>query len=439
MLIQNITYIVCNNIFIFGMHLFYSKFFTMQESNRRWVRVLVLLVYMFMDFVLYTNVTNPYFFPALGYLTYFGVTLAYQWKINYRNFLAAVWILAYGICSELLASYLVAFFMGRMGMTAPENAIVAALVAARLLFFLMTYVSARLTRYQKEGGPMRYISLLTTFLPMISIGLIIYIFSLAEFDQNTILSAGSVGAITSVVAIIWINLITVWLFDRQAYAYHTEHEAQELRKTIQIQQEHYNNEMDKRETIRRIRHDYKNFLLAIQANLLLGNVDEVQCIVARELEGAAVTGLPQSGWYALDAILSYKEANAEKLGLRISVETYLESEPEVASEDICVMLGNALDNAMEYLTIHVSCSREIHVRVRYEKGILSIKVINEVEEAISVAEKRFCKSSKTGEEHGYGLKSIDYVAEKYGGRLILTCDNRYFECGMLLYCDPVTK
>lgn len=117
----------------------------------------------------------------------------------------------------------------------------------------------------------------------------------------------------------------------------------------------------------------------------------------------------------------------------------MESEPEVASEDICVMLGNALDNAMEYLTIHVSCSREIHVRVRYEKGILSIRVINEVEEAISVAEKRFCKSSKTGEEHGYGLKSIDYVAEKYGGRLILTCDNRYFECGMLLYCDSITK
>ena len=170
MLIQNITYIVCNNIFIFGMHLFYSKFFTMQESNRRWVRVLVLLVYMFMDFVLYTNVTNPYFFPALGYLTYFGVTLAYQWKINYRNFLAAVWILAYGICSELLASYLVAFFMGRMGMTAPENAIVAALVSARLFFFLMTYISSRLTRYQREGGPMRYVSLLTAFLPMISIG-----------------------------------------------------------------------------------------------------------------------------------------------------------------------------------------------------------------------------------------------------------------------------
>ncbi len=439
MSIQYITYLACNFIFVFGMHLFYSKFFFKEEKTNRWIHRATLILYIFVDFLLYVKVSNPYVFPILGFLTYFAVTLAYHWKINYRNFLAAVWILAFGICSELLASYLVSYSMGKLGMTTSENAIVAALISARLFFFLMTYAASRLTRYQKEGGPMRYVAILTIFLPLISIGLVIYIFSLAEFDQNTILNTDSIGAVVSVVAILWINMVTIWLFDRQSHAYYTEREAQVLRKTIQIQQEHYNGEIEKREAIRKIKHDYKNFLLAIQADLSSGKEDDIKRIIDGELAKDVIMGLPQSGWYSLDAILSYKEAAAQKAGFRILPEFWLESEPRVASEDICVMLGNALDNAIEYLTVHPACSKEIEVHVRYEKGILNIKVRNEVEKAVAVSDKRFCMSSKMSEEHGYGLKSIDYIAGKYGGRLILSCEGNTFECGMLLYCESITR
>lgn len=67
---------------------------------------------------------------------------------------------------------------------------------------------------------MRYVAVLATLLPIISVVLVIYVFSLAEFDKNTILDAGSLGALLSVFAIILINLITVWLFDRQSHASH---------------------------------------------------------------------------------------------------------------------------------------------------------------------------------------------------------------------------
>ena len=145
-------------------------------------------------------------------------------------------------------------------------------------------------------------------------------------------------------------------------------------------------------------------------------------------------GSSQSGWYPLDAVVNYKEISANKLGLRFRTEYFLESEPAVASEDICVMMGNALDNAMEYLAAHPSCTREIKIHVRHEKGILNIKVGNAVEEWIKVTDRRFCASSKQGEGHGFGLKSIDYVAGKYDGRLILSSREKYFECGMILYC-----
>ena len=430
--ISNAIYFVSNFVFAYGMHVFYKKFFLTEE--KKWVLRMALLSFVFVDFILYLCISNSYVFPVTSLLTFFVLSLAYQRKVNYKNFLAAFWILVFGICGELLASYLVSFFMEGMGYVNSDNALIAALVSARLIFFFLTLMAARLFCHQRKGEPMRYVSLLTMMLPVISIGLVIYVFGLAEFDQNTILSAGSVGAILSVLAIVWINLITVWLFDRSSYIYQTEQEAQALRKTVQIQQEHYNGEMKKREELRKLRHDYKNILLAIQADLTEGREKEARKVLERELKNEVFSGSSQSGWYALDAIVNYKETKAQKYDIVFISDYYFEAMPQMSSEDVCVMMGNALDNAMEYLALHPKCSRKVKIHVRYEKGVLNIKIGNQVESAVAVKDRRFCDSSKTEEGHGYGLKSIDYIAGKYGGRLILSGNEHYFECGMILYC-----
>ena len=424
---------VSDLIFAYGIHVFYERFFSVKE--KKWFMRMALALFVAADFLLWENISDPYLFPVASFLTFFGVSLAYQRKISYRNFLAAFWILIFGICGELLASYLTAFFMREISKATPENALVAALASARLAFFFLALLAAKLIRHQKEGERVRYVSLLAMPLPMISVGLIIYVFSLAEFDQDTILNAGSVGAVLAVLAIVWINLITVWLFDRSAHAYQMEREAQALRKTIQVQQEHYNGEMEKREALQKMRHDYKNFLLAIRTDLAAGREEEAIKVIDGELENTVAKGSSQSGWYALDAVVNYKEVAAGELGLRFQTNYYFETEPAVASEDICIMMGNALDNAMEYLEAHPGCSRDIRIYLRHEKGVLNVKVGNEVEGLIEVTDRRFCASSKKEEGHGYGLKSIDYVAGKYDGRLILSSREGYFECGVLLYCD----
>ena len=42
--------------------------------------------------------------------------------------------------------------------------------------------------------------------------------------------------------------------------------------------------------------------------------------------------------------------------------------------------------------------------------------------------------SKQEDGHGYGLMSISHIAQKYGGKMILTCKDEMFECGVVLYC-----
>ena len=71
-------------------------------------------------------------------------------------------------------------------------------------------------------------------------------------------------------------------------------------------------------------------------------INDAKRIINGELEEVGVSDVPQSGWYALDAIVAYKEASAEKVGLRLLPEYFLEETPKVASEDICVMMENMM-------------------------------------------------------------------------------------------------
>ena len=395
---------------------------------------LALLLAFVIDFLLYLTVSVPYLFALTGFLIYFGVTVVYSRKVSYKNFLTAFLFLALGICSELIASHLVVFFMRLMAQENSENALIAALLIARLLFFLMVIVAARWIRYQKGGESLSQMTVLTILLPALSIGLVLYIFSLAEFDHRSILDAGSLGAVLAVLAIVWINLVTFWLFNRQFRLYQIEKEADALRMTVQVQQEHYNGELEKREAIRKVRHDYKNFLLALQADIRSGHVEDAARAIGGQLESDFIDSLPQSGFYALDAIAGYKAAMAEKKGIRLIPEYHLEGQPEIRSEDICVMIGNALDNAVEYLEVHSECRQEIDMYVVFKSGVFSVKIRNEVSEPVPIRNGREILTDKKDEGHGYGLRSIDYIAQKYHGRLILVYKDRTFECGALLYC-----
>lgn len=428
----HLVYFLCGFIVLYGMHLLCKRMFA--EKAEPLLRGLALFLFFIIDFVLYCTLSIPYLFVLFSFTTYLGVTIAYSRGVKRKNFLVAFILLALGISSELLAAYLVDLFMRALSEVRPENLVIAALIIARLLFLLGILAMTKLIRYQKSEEVTLSVPGLMLLLPALSIGLVLYVFRLAEFDQFSIRGSGSLGAILAVLSIVWINLVSFLLFDRQSHAFQMERETEDLKKTIQIQQEHYNGEMEKREEVRKLRHDYKNFLLALKADLESEHLQEAMHIIENELRNDMLNGLPQSGFYALDAVVGSKAAIAQKAGMRIAPEYRLEGIPNILSTDVCVMIGNALDNAIDYLRNHKECSRRIDLSIVYQKGVFNMKTRNKVLEDIVIKDEGYIKTTKQEDGHGYGLKSISHIAQKYGGKMILTCKDEVFECGVVLYC-----
>lgn len=101
--------------------------------------------------------------------------------------------------------------------------------------------------------------------------------------------------------------------------------------------------------------------------------------------------------------------------------------------DICSIFGNALDNAIECeLKIPDKEKRLIHVTVSKQKMFLILRFENYCEETLQYQEGTLVTTKKEKEFHGYGLKSIQYTANKYEGAVSTNIENNWFELKVLI-------
>ncbi len=105
--------------------------------------------------------------------------------------------------------------------------------------------------------------------------------------------------------------------------------------------------------------------------------------------------------------------------------------------DICSIFGNALDNAIECeLKIADKEKRLIHVTVSQQKNFLILRFENYYEGALKMKEGRLLTTKREKEFHGYGIKSIKYTVNKYGGAVSIDTKKNWFELKVLI---PIKK
>ncbi|OUO31018.1 hypothetical protein B5F86_02650 [Lachnoclostridium sp. An298] len=105
----------------------------------------------------------------------------------------------------------------------------------------------------------------------------------------------------------------------------------------------------------------------------------------------------------------------------------------VGNVDLYTMFGNALDNAVESVVKQEDVQkRVIQVSVFHKKNLQMIRVRNYCDEKPVFSDGLPVSTKKDRRYHGYGLKSIRYTAEKYGGGIVCQAADNYFVLQILL-------
>ena len=165
--------------------------------------------------------------------------------------------------------------------------------------------------------------------------------------------------------------------------------------------------------VRGWRHDYRNHIHTMKIQLAEGNYGKLSDYLnelADDLD--TVDTVIKTGNVMADAILNSKLNVAEKMNIKLNVKANVPDKLPMSDVELCSMLGNILDNAVEACGTLPEEERFMRVYIGKLKGQLYLSVQNSAGKVRK--SKNTYLSTKEG-EHGYGLFRIDRVAKKYGG------------------------
>ena len=198
-------------------------------------------------------------------------------------------------------------------------------------------------------------------------------------------------------------------------------------KQMDRQTKYYESIIAKNEELKKFKHDYSNLLIALKEYLVKSDTKGALRYLS-ELHSLPDPGhiAYETGSELLDVLLSDKQAAADKITTKIEFEGAF-PEKFVTSKDVCIIFGNALDNAIEACERFPNAlQKTIVVSCNYIKGFLFIKIKNPVLADIRIAHNSVQTTKTDGGFHGLGLLSIQDAVERYSGKIHLSCVDKIF-------------
>lgn len=143
----------------------------------------------------------------------------------------------------------------------------------------------------------------------------------------------------------------------------------------------------------------------------------------------------RTGNEVLDTVLTEKKLHCTKKNIKFSCIADGKRLNFMDDDDIYSLFGNILDNAMEAVMSLDDDKRAIGLKIRAVDNLLSINVHNYYDEKLTFEDGIPQTTKKDKRFHGYGLKSVRYVCDKYDGDLSIHADHNVFTINIMFSLD----
>jgi len=184
---------------------------------------------------------------------------------------------------------------------------------------------------------------------------------------------------------------------------------------LDFQREQFGRLMENMESARYMRHDMKHHLAVISEYVSSENVSGIRgYLEGLELGLTAARGKFHCENYAVNAIVNHYLNFAESDGVSLKIKlTVPVSTGRVRENDLCVIVGNFLENAVEACRSVPKGERFIRLFSYVQDDILTFTMENSFDEDLKEWGGVFYSTKRDGE--GVGLSSVQAVTERYGG------------------------
>ncbi len=260
-----------------------------------------------------------------------------------------------------------------------------------------------------------------------------YEMGIKGFYPNTIFSIVILFGLNVVVFNIYIQLSENLELQRKNAIYEKE---------FQLLERNMHEKESMMQEIRVKRHDLKHQMLNLLALLQKGEYGKLESDMKQMAELESLNGLfvVNTQNSIIDSFVNNQYAVAKEKGIDFRAKIGVPAELPFAGEDLCVILGNALDNAIEACERGQVSKPWISIKLIYDGDNLLMTLENSFDGTIRKNKKGMQISRKANsQQHGIGTYSIQRVVQKYHGYYHVEVTEKEYHLEIILYSQSEKK
>ena len=212
--------------------------------------------------------------------------------------------------------------------------------------------------------------------------------------------------------IVIIDMLLIWLVVRLQNIRYLESEHTHEIEQIKAQQQYINEVKKMNDEVKCFRHDIKKHCDVLKQLLMQNNTQQALEYLGEYTDRVMKSiGQLKTGNDSLDALINTRVSLCyqNKIPFSVIVDYKLYN---VDSVNICTIIGNLIDNAIEYSLCIPENKRYIELRTYKDKDDIMVIVKNAITESVMVNNKEFKTNKKDKNSHGIGTKIVKDIVKK---------------------------
>lgn len=424
--LENLFFLITFPIIVVVMHHFFQSLLG-NKINKKLYIFLVYIVYSLVNCIVYALSINEYCRVLFQFSFILIISLFYhknfRWKIC-----ASLFLLALIYLSDIIAVASMMLFI------AGDQIVftMIKLVFGKMVIMVLELIAVKsFTSFGK--GRLALGWLITAIItPILSIVVLCVI---SQIQDIMLTEYMPVVFLPIAMALICINYFIYILCDNIIFKQHTKKQNLLLKQQVEYYQNQYQlAEQSQKETLK-FRHDIKNILLGLKADIDGGKVLEGNDMLKTLIEDfGRAKQVAHSGNLIIDSIINYKRKYAEQFTIPFQMDFQFPNNIILDTSTISVILGNAIDNAIEACKEIKSKDKYIKIQFNYQNESLFIKIENPFANSIRKdISGNIITRKKNSRYHGIGLQSIREMVEKVNGMFDISHENHLFIVQIILF------
>lgn len=400
------------NIFFIGFTaclflLYFSIFFT--RKGKKIAFVVGLFIFAVTDIFLSLP---PYMNVGLTILnTLIAVLLIYEGKF-WKKCVFSITFSAIWMMTETFSGYVFLIYFGQFEVL-QTLAEFGSFVSKCIFLCVIMALKRVFTDDEIKDLPASY-SIMLVLIPTGSIYIMNNIFMLCHSVNST--QANFNSAVAAII-LLCINILIFYIYIRLADDLQLKRMTSIYKQQLDLCERHQQEREISLLHIRDVKHNMKNNLVSILAYAEKGENDKIIGFVNEIMDdgGLKISAVTNSGNIVIDSLIGYWYVVSQKEEIEFSTDICIPMKIPFKGADICLILGNLLENAVEAAQ-KADSRKYICIKIKYDRNNLLIYVENSYKGCLKKTKNKGLSTTKAdAQNHGVGLQSVCRAAAKYHG------------------------